>query len=169
MSHEQRELSFRNALAFRPWRCGKLAADWCLRCGMRHSLGEITFVFQIGGWGMGLALLVLIWLITLVSTYFFVAKTWWLPVGASAATGFIDHQFTLTFLIMGVVFLAAQLGLGYIVWRYRQTPKSPPVAYSHGNTTMEITWTVLTAILFIGLNVMGSRVWASQRSPSSII
>ncbi|HZQ94672.1 MAG TPA: cytochrome c oxidase subunit II [Candidatus Sulfotelmatobacter sp.] len=112
---------------------------------------------------MGLALLVLIWLITLVSTYFFVAKTWWLPAGASAATGFIDHQFTLTFLIMGVVFLAAQLGLGYIVWRYRQTPKSPPVAYSHGNTTMEITWTVLTAILFIGLNVMGSRVWASQR------
>jgi cytochrome c oxidase subunit 2 len=121
------------------------------------------FVFQIGGWGMGLALLVLIWLITLVSTYFFVAKTWWLPVGASAATGFIDHQFTLTFLIMGVIFLAAQLGLGYIVWRYRQTPKSPPVAYSHGNTTMEITWTVLTAILFIGLNVMGSQVWASQR------
>jgi cytochrome c oxidase subunit 2 len=112
---------------------------------------------------MGLALLVLIWLITLVSTYFFVAKTWWLPVGASASTGFIDHQFTLTFLIMGVVFLAAQLGLGYIVWRYRQTPNSPPVAYSHGNTTMEITWTVLTAILFIGLNVMGSRVWASER------
>src|SRR5437868_9270120 len=112
---------------------------------------------------MGLALLALIWLITLVSTYFFVAKTWWLPVGASDATGFIDHQFTLTFLSMGVVFLAAQLGLGYIVWRYRQTPKSPPVAYSHGNTTLELTWTVLTAILFIGLNVMGSRVWASQR------
>ena len=36
--------------------------------------------------GMGLALMVLIWLITLVSTYFFVAKTWWLPAGASAAT-----------------------------------------------------------------------------------
>lgn len=116
-----------------------------------------------GYWGMGLALLVLIWLITLVSTYFFVAKTWWLPVGASAATGFIDRQFTLTFIIMGVVFLAAQLGLGYIVWRYRHTPKSPPVTYSHGNTTLEIVWTTLTTILFVGLNLMGGSVWASQR------
>ena len=71
---------------------------------------------------MGLALMLLIWLITLASTYFFVAKTWWLPVGASAAAGWIDHQFALTFIIMGIVFLAAQLWLGYIVWRYRETP-----------------------------------------------
>ena len=70
---------------------------------------------------MGLALLVLIWLITIVSTYFFVAKTWWLPAGASAAAGWIDGQFALTFVIMGIVFLAAQLSLGYIVWRYRET------------------------------------------------
>src|SRR5579859_4580111 len=35
---------------------------------------------------MGLLLLVVIWLITFVSTYFFLAKTWWLPVGASAAS-----------------------------------------------------------------------------------
>ena len=70
---------------------------------------------------MGLALLALIWLITFVSTYFFVAKTWWLPVGASAAAALIDRQFTLTFIIMGVVFVAAQLALGYIVWKYRET------------------------------------------------
>ena len=112
---------------------------------------------------MGLALMALIWLITLVSTYFFVAKTWWLPVGASAAAGWIDHQFALTFVIMGIVFLAAQLSLGYIVWRYRESPSSPPVEYSHGNNTLEVTWTVLTTILFIGLNLMGSSVWASQR------
>jgi len=55
---------------------------------------------------MGLALLVVIWLITLASTYFFVAKTWWLPVGASAAAGFIDGQFALTLVLMGIVFLA---------------------------------------------------------------
>jgi len=112
---------------------------------------------------MGLALLVLIWLITLISTYFFVAKTWGLPVGASAAAGWIDGQFKLTFIIMGIVFVAAQLSLGYIVWRYRQTPSSPPVHYSHGNTKLEILWTALTTILFVGLNLMGSNVWASQR------
>jgi cytochrome c oxidase subunit II len=112
---------------------------------------------------MGLALMAVIWLITLASTYFFVAKTWWLPVGAAEAAGFIDHQFALTFVIMGVVFLAAQLSLGYFAWRYRDHPSADPVKYSHGNTKLEVIWTVLTAILFIGLNLMGSSVWASQR------
>ena len=112
---------------------------------------------------MGLALLAVIWLITLVSTYFFVAKTWWLPVGAAEAAGFIDHQFALTYALMGIVFLAAQLGLGYIAWKFREHPSAKPAQYSHGNTKLEVVWTVLTAVLFVGLNLMGSRVWASQR------
>ena len=112
---------------------------------------------------MGLALMVVIWLITLASTYFFVAKTWWLPVGASAATGFIDGQLALTFVLMGIVFVAAQLSLGYLAWRYREQPSSPPVDYSHGNVKLEVVWTALTTVLFVGLNLMGSSVWASQR------
>ena len=111
---------------------------------------------------MGLALMAVIWLITLASTYFFVAKTWWLPVGASAATGFIDRQFALTFVLMGIVFLAAQLSLGYLAWRYREQPSSPPVDYSHGNVKLEVVWTALTTVLFIGLNLMGSSVWAAS-------
>jgi len=112
---------------------------------------------------MGLALLVVIWLITLLSTYFFVAKTWWLPVGAAASANFIDGQFALTFVLMGIVFLAAQLGLGYIAWKYADRPGAAPARYSHGNTKLELIWTILTAVLFIGLNLMGSRVWAHER------
>ena len=56
---------------------------------------------------MGLALLAIIWLITFVSSYFFAAKTWWLPHGASASAHWIDHQFALTYLLMGIVFVAA--------------------------------------------------------------
>jgi cytochrome c oxidase subunit II len=112
---------------------------------------------------MGLALMAVIWLITLASTYFFAAKTWWLPHGASDATKFIDGQFALTLLLMGIVFLAAQLGLGYFAWRYQEKPSSPPVDYSHGNVKLEIIWTVLTTVLFVGLNLMGSTVWAAQR------
>jgi cytochrome c oxidase subunit 2 len=112
---------------------------------------------------MGFALLVVIWLITLISTYFFVAKTWWLPAGAAAAAPWIDHQFAITYVLMGIVFLAAQLGLGYIAWKYREHASAKPAQYSHGNTTLELAWTVLTGALFIGLNLMGSSVWASQR------
>src|ERR1051326_4009263 len=112
---------------------------------------------------MGLALLVIIWLITFFSTYFFVAKTWWLPHGAALAAPWIDHQFALTYILMGVVFVAAQGALGWLVWKYRAGASNGPVEYSHGNTKLEVIWTTLTAILFIGLNLMGSHVWASER------
>ena len=112
---------------------------------------------------MGLVLLIVIWLITLVSTYFFIAKTWWLPVQASAAAAGIDHHFTTTFILMGSVFVAAQLGLGYFAWKYRAGGSSSKVTYSHGNTTLEAVWTVLTVILFVGLNLLSSSIWAHER------
>jgi cytochrome c oxidase subunit II len=112
---------------------------------------------------MGLALLVIIWLITFFSTYFFIAQTWWLPHGVVTAAPWIDHQFALTYVLMGIVFVAAQGSLGWLVWKYRDGHTHGPVDYSHGNTTLELIWTTLTAILFIGLNLMGSHVWASER------
>jgi cytochrome c oxidase subunit II len=112
---------------------------------------------------MGLVLLVVIWLITFISTYFFIAKTWWLPTGASAAAAGIDHHFTITFVLMGIVFVAAQVFLGLFAWKYRDRKAATPARYSHGNNTLEIAWTVLTLILFVGLNLMSSSIWASER------
>ncbi len=112
---------------------------------------------------MGLALLAVIWLIAFLSTYFFVAKTWWLPAGMSAAAAGIDHQFTRTFIVMGIVFILAQCSLGYFAWRYRDRKDATKVGYSHGNTKLEIIWTTLTAILFIGLNLQGASIWARER------
>ncbi len=113
---------------------------------------------------MGLILLIIIWLITLMSTYFFVAKTWWLPVGASAAAAGIDHHFTTTYILMGIVFVAAQLSLGALVWIYRDRgSSSSKVAYSHGNATLEVVWTVLTTVLFVGLNLATYTLWAAER------
>ena len=77
---------------------------------------------------MGLVLLFVIWLITLVSTYFFVAKTWWLPPGASASAALIDHHFAITYILMGIVFVAAQLILGYFVWKYRDRGTPSPAS-----------------------------------------
>src|SRR5580698_11658754 len=55
-----------------------------------HSTGRSGY--------MGLVFLVVIWLITFISAYFFIAKTWWLPVGASAAAAGIDHHFASTYI-----------------------------------------------------------------------
>src|SRR5438445_13374756 len=99
---------------------------------------------------MGLVLLIIIWLITLISTYFFIAKTWWLPVGASVAAAGIDHYFTVTFVLMGIVFVAAQGILGFFAWRYRDRSSSSTAHYSHGKNRLETRWTALPCVLFAG-------------------
>jgi cytochrome c oxidase subunit II len=115
---------------------------------------------------MGLALLVVIWLITAAGSYFFIAKTWWMPAVASVGGVSLDHQFTLTFIAMGVVFIAAQAGLGLFAWKYRDRVGAR-VRYSHGNTKLEILWTALTAVLFFGLVILGDQLWAQQRFTSA--
>jgi len=114
---------------------------------------------------MGLVLLIVIWLITLIGSYFIIAKTWWLPVGASAAAAGIDHHFTVSYILMGSVFIAAQLGLGWFVWKYRDkgSASTEQAHYSHGNNTLEAVWTVLTIILFVGMNLASRSIWASER------
>ena len=113
---------------------------------------------------MGLVLLVVIWLITLIGSYFIIAKTWWLPVGASAAAAAIDHHFTVSYILMGSVFILAQLALGWFAWKYRDRGAgSQPAHYSHGNTKLEVLWTILTIILFVGLNLASEPIWSSER------
>ncbi len=78
---------------------------------------------------MGLVLLCVIWLITFASTYFFIAKTWWLPAGVSAAAASIDHQFAITFVIMGVMFSGRPNGVG--ICRLADIALRPPRPKPH--------------------------------------
>jgi cytochrome c oxidase subunit 2 len=51
-----------------------------------------------------------------------------------------------------------------MVWKYRDTGASGDRAiYSHGSNRLEVLWTVITAVIFITLGVMGQSVWASLR------
>jgi cytochrome c oxidase subunit 2 len=62
---------------------------------------------------------------------------------------------------VGVAFAAAQIGLGWVVWKYRDTASAARATYSHGNNRLEVVWTVVTAVIFISLAIMGQKVWAS--------
>jgi cytochrome c oxidase subunit II len=111
---------------------------------------------------MGLAIAVVLVLITAISVYVFAGHVWWFPVDISTHGAAIDHQFNLTLVVTGVVFVLAQIGLGYFVWKYRDRRDGRPVVYSHGNNRLEATWTTAAAVLFIGLNLMGYRIWANM-------
>jgi cytochrome c oxidase subunit II len=97
-------------------------------------------------------------LLTAFTVYVFVAKTWWFP---PAITGFgqqIDAQFMRTLWITGIVFIAAQLGLAWAIFRYRD--RGQRAAHFEGNTAMEVIWTLATVILFVGLGIYGESAWA---------
>src|SRR5258708_36752210 len=108
---------------------------------------------------MGLVLLLVIWLITFISTYFFIAKTWWLPTGASAAAAGIDHHFTTTYILMGIVFVAAQGFLGLFALKYRDRAAGSPARYFHGKNKLEIVWAGLSPVLFFGVNLIRTLTW----------
>ena len=107
---------------------------------------------------MALLLALVIAGITLLSMYLFAAKTWWLPPYISEYGESYDQQFVLTLAVCGIIFFFAQLGLAYVIFRYRD--RGQRAGYSHGNNTMEVLWTSATAVLFVGLGLLGNHIWA---------
>jgi cytochrome c oxidase subunit II len=113
---------------------------------------------------MGRVLAVIIWIITLLSVLLFVSGKWWFPDAISEHAPALDRQFLITIIVVGVAFTAAQIGLGWMVWKYRDTGSTADRAvYSHGSNRLEVLWTVITAVIFITLGLMGQSVWAQLR------
>jgi cytochrome c oxidase subunit 2 len=109
---------------------------------------------------MALMIALVVTVITVVSTVLFWSHHWWFPADISVHGPAIDQQFLLTLIVTGIIFILAQLGLAYSVWRFRDRGDGRKTIYSHGNNKLEATWTIAAAILFIGLNLMGYHIWA---------
>src|SRR5260221_9865985 len=103
---------------------------------------------------MGRALAIAIWIITLGSVAMFVSKHWWFPEAISEHGPSVDRQFTITIIVCGIAFAAAQIGLGWVVWKYRATADKQRATYSHGNNRLEVVWTLVTAVIFMSHDVM---------------
>lgn len=108
---------------------------------------------------MGRALAVFLWVMTGLSVWMFVSKRWWFPAAISEHGPAYDQQFLLTIVVVGIAFVAAQVALGYAVWRFADTGQGTRAVYSHGNNRMEILWTAITAAIFITVALLGQRVW----------
>jgi cytochrome c oxidase subunit 2 len=100
----------------------------------------------------------IIWVLTIAIYILFAGKFWWFPAPISAHGIAYDQQFTITLAVTGVIFFIAQAALGYAIIQYRARGRQ--VEYSHGNNKLEVFWTSAAAILFVGLVLMGTRIWA---------
>jgi cytochrome c oxidase subunit II len=109
---------------------------------------------------MALLLAVLVWVLTIVITALFILApkfNWWFPELISQY-GEIDKQFVRTLIVTGLAFVASHIALGYCIFKYRGD-SSGKVIYSHGNTRLEVVWTLIIALIFIVTAFLGQRVW----------
>jgi cytochrome c oxidase subunit 2 len=100
-----------------------------------------------------------VWVLAAIICYVFIQKIWWFPVAISAHAVAYDAQFMRTLIVVGVIFFLAQAALGFVIVRYRDNGRRT-VVYSHGNNRLETIWTTATAVLFLGLTVLGTKIWA---------
>ena len=101
----------------------------------------------------------IVWVLTVVICYFFLGHYWWFPPPISQHGLAYDAQFNATLWVTGVIFFLAQIALGYVIIKFRD--KGGTAKYSHGNNMLEAVWTSATAVLFIGLVLAGTRIWAA--------
>lgn len=105
---------------------------------------------------VGLLLLIL----AVASIWMFVGQhTWWFPHNIAEHGASIDAQFNRTLVVVGIAFTLAQLALGYAVVRFGRRGNDRAV-YTHGSNKLEVTWTLVTAVVFVVLAVLGQKVWA---------
>jgi len=83
----------------------------------------------------------------------------WLPETVSTYGPEIDRLFYLIYYVTGAVFFGVQITLLIFLWNYRHRP-GRKATYTHGNTTLEIIWTVVPAIILVIQAFMSRSVWA---------
>ncbi len=104
------------------------------------------------------AMALLLFVLTFVTVYLFVTKTWWFPPAITSFGHEVDAQFFRTLVITGIVFVVSQLALAYAVFRFRD--RGQKAKHIEGNQTMEVLWTGATIVLFVGLGIMARSAWA---------
>lgn len=88
---------------------------------------------------------------------------YWLPDEATEVAGKIDHLFYVILWITGVVFVLVFIVMIYFLIRYRNRDGRKAVYY-HGNTRLEIIWTVIPALIVIALGIVSRDLWAEIKS-----
>ena len=86
------------------------------------------------------------------------------PEGASTFAPKIDQLYWVILWITGFFFFLVQAGLLLFILKYRFRP-GQKAAYIHGNTALEIIWTVIPALILLGLTIASQKVWAEIRFP----
>src|SRR5436309_2905319 len=84
---------------------------------------------------------------------------WWLPENVSTYGQEIDWLFHLIYYITGATFVLVFVTMLVFLVMYRDRP-GRRARYTHGNTTLEIVWTVVPALILVILTILSVPAWS---------
>jgi cytochrome c oxidase subunit 2 len=94
---------------------------------------------------------------------------WWLPENVSTYGRDIDWLFHLIYYITGITALLVFATMLAFLVLYRDRP-GRRARYTHGNTTLEIVWTVVPSLILVILTFLSAPAWSKikiQAPPAS--
>jgi len=85
--------------------------------------------------------------------------SWWLPEDVSTYGKDIDFLFYLIYYITGATFVlvAAAMIAFLVLYRHKEGRRA---TYTHGNTTLEIVWTIVPTLILVVLTFLSVPTWA---------
>ena len=88
---------------------------------------------------------------------------WWLPHNYSAHGGAIDALFSVIFWITIIALVIVQVAIVVFLIKYRHNPNRAKSHFIHGNTRVEMAWTLAPAIILAILALASKGVWHNYR------
>ena len=89
----------------------------------------------------------------------------WLPEDVSTYGQHIDALFYGIYYLTGATFFLVEILLVWFLIKYRARPGRRAI-YSHGNTTLEIIWTIVPAVILVVLGIISNHWWVVIRGPA---
>lgn len=107
-------------------------------------------------------LAVTIIVIAVASAIPIVLHTWAAPADISLHGRLVDQQMSETMIEAGICFLAAQLLLGFFIWRYSNRPSTAKIKSLPGGARgMVVVALVVVGLEVMALGVFGTRAWGA--------
>ena len=89
----------------------------------------------------------------------------WLPENVSTFGKDVDNLFVAIYWITAIAFLGVIITLVVFIIKYR-FQEGRRAEYIHGHTTLEVVWTIATAVIVFGLAMFSLPQWNRIKSPS---
>lgn len=93
------------------------------------------------------------------------AKKYLLPVSASKHGALTDSFLNMNFALIIVVFFITQFLLFYFAWKYKHKKGQKAFFYPE-NHKLEFIWTIIPAVVLMGLIVYGLKLWINITAPA---